>query len=377
MQFPLTTRPRSNTSARWQTFEISSKSVETMRIAAPSLQRDVEQLVDLGFGADVDAGGRVFEHIDLRFQMRASGQPRLSADCRLTAVRSARLGSLGLQADGLAEPARRRALAVRRQPASPRTPRGERVQEQILAHRETRQDRLADAIRADEIDAERPSPARGEAIVTAAPSMRISPPSTGSTPNSARLTTSCPAPRRPDEPDDLAGVDAGVERADVAEAGLREFQPRRALPLGRAPEHLARLASDDQQDRFVGRRLGHDALAGDLAVAQDHHAVGDLEHFVEPVRDIDHADALLAQAAQRGEQARDLVSRQAGGRLVEHQDFGVGRQARARSRRAIFPCATDPGCADPDRYRRRVWRARARRACARQRATSIMPKRRG
>ena len=77
------------------------------------------------------------------------------------------------------------------------------------------------------------------------------------------------------------------------------------------------------------------AFADDAAVAQDHHAVGDLEHLVEPVRDVDHPDAARAQPPQRGEQPRHFVGRQAGRRLVQHQDFGVGCQ-RARDRDQRF-----------------------------------------
>ena len=67
-------------------------------------------------------------------------------------------------------------------------------------------------------------------------------------------------------------------------------------------------------------------LAGDAAVAQHDHAIGDLEDLVEPVRDIDHADAAVAQPAQRREEPRHLVGRQARRRLVEDQDLGLGRE---------------------------------------------------
>ena len=60
-------------------------------------------------------------------------------------------------------------------------------------------------------------------------------------------------------------------------------------------------------------------LEHDVAVAQDDHAVGDLPHLVEAVRDVDERDALLAQAPHEGEEALDLLGRERRGRLVEDQ----------------------------------------------------------
>ena len=145
-------------------------------------------------------------------------------------------------------------------------------------------------------------------------------------------------------------------------------QPRRALALGGSAEHLRRLAPDDQQDRLVGRRLRDDALAGDAPVAQHDHAVGDLEHLVETVRDIDHADAARAQPAQRRRTAAP-PRRRAGWRSARR---APGSRRSAASARAI---ATSDflGSAEVvdaqirDRCRRR---ARPARCAARSRAAS-------
>ncbi len=91
-------------------------------------------------------------------------------------------------------------------------------------------------------------------------------------------------------------------------------QTRRAESLRGTSENLRRLPADDHQD----------PLAGDAAVAQDNHPVSNLEHFVEPMRHVDHGDPARAQSAQRGEQPRHLIRRQAGGGFVEHQDFSLG-----------------------------------------------------
>ena len=79
----------SNTNARWHTLATSSKSVDTIRIAAPACEGDVEQPVDLRLGADVDAGRRILEDIDLARRGAASARPPPSAGCRLTGARSA------------------------------------------------------------------------------------------------------------------------------------------------------------------------------------------------------------------------------------------------------------------------------------------------
>ena len=111
------------------------------------------------------------------------------------------------------------------------------------------------------------------------------------------------------------------------------------MAFGRPAEDLRRLAPDDQKDRFVRRRLRNLSLARDAPVAQHDHAVGDLEHLVEPMRDVDHADAASAQSAQRREQPRHLVGRQARGRLVEDQDLGLGRERAGDRHQRLFGAA--------------------------------------
>ena len=59
--------------------------------------------------------------------------------------------------------------------------------------------------------------------------------------------------------------------------------------------------------------------AGHPAVAQHRHAVGDLEHLVEVVRDEQHARPARRDVADEVEQQRDLVLREEHGGLVEHQ----------------------------------------------------------
>ena len=166
----------------------------------------------------------------------------------------------------------------------------------------------------------------GERGAIASPSSTIRPPVAGTTPNSARPIGFLARASQADKSNDLACVQLAVDGADRIDHKAIEFEPRRALAFRRPAENLRRLAADDEQNRFVGRRFLHDAFARDASVAQNDHPVGDLEHFVQPMRNVDHADAAIAQATQGDEQPHHFVGGQARGRLVEHENLGVGRQ---------------------------------------------------
>ena len=127
-----------------------------------------------------------------------------------------------------------------------------------------------------------------------------------------------------DKTDDLAGVNFTPDRTYRVDHDRFKHQTRRAKSLRGTSENLRRLPADDHQDRLVRRGFRQDALAGDAAVAQDNHPVSNLEHFVEPMRHVDHGDPARSQSAERGEQPRHLIRRQAGGGFVEHQDFSLG-----------------------------------------------------
>ncbi len=61
--------------------------------------------------------------------------------------------------------------------------------------------------------------------------------------------------------------------------------------------------------------------ADERAVAQDGDAVGQLEHFLEPVADVDQRDALRLQPADQREQLGRLRPGEIGGGLVEDQEL--------------------------------------------------------
>ena len=132
-----------------------------------------------------------------------------------------------------------------------------------------------------------------------------------------------------DDADDLARVDVEV---DVAErrAGQAAYDEPRAGRLvgrlgqvavvvvvgaGRADHHPVQLGRG-------GARGGH--LPHRLAAAEHAHAVADVEHLVEAVRDEDDRGE-LAQPADLGEEGLDLLRLQHRGGLVEDDDRRVGR----------------------------------------------------
>ena len=87
------------------------------------------------------------------------------------------------------------------------------------------------------------------------------------------------------------------------------------------------------------RRLGDLPFPRDAPVAQHDHAVGDLEHFVETVRDVDHRDAAGAQPAQRGKEPAHFVGGQASRRFVEDEDLGLGRKRAGDRHQRLFRAA--------------------------------------
>ena len=92
-------------------------------------------------------------------------------------------------------------------------------------------------------------------------------------------------------------MNLAIERAHLADHHRLEGDARLPHAPRRAPKYLRRLASDDQQNRLLGRRLVDLALPRHPAIAQHHHPIGDLEYLIEPMRDVDDADAAIAQAA--------------------------------------------------------------------------------
>ena len=192
----------------------------------PALQRGVEQPVDLGLGADVDAGGRLLEDQQLAADLAASGRSPPSAGCRRTGSRSAarvvRPQPNRPHERCAARPVRRPGAASQQAAAA-----GGGVEEQVLAHAQRHRQALAGAVAGDEADAGAHGRRRGVRGASVAPCQRDACRHRSGEPNRARPICSCPAPRRPDQAQHLAGAQRQGDRADVADAGRRARAPSR------------------------------------------------------------------------------------------------------------------------------------------------------
>ena len=94
-------------------------------------------------------------------------------------------------------------------------------------------------------------------------------------------------------------------------------------------KELRHLPADHVLDRPLGGDLGPGSGGDEPAVAQHGHAVGDLEHLVEPVADEQHGHAARGEVANLPEELGHLVGREGRGGLVhdEHahvQGHGLG-----------------------------------------------------
>ena len=232
------------------------------------------------------------------------------------------------------------------------------------------------AVAADEVDAGAPwrRPGRGEIERRAVEHDRAGT-VIGASPKSARPICSCPAPRRPTRP--TTSPACKVERRPARP--LRRSCPsscERASPCrcAGAAEHLRGLAADDR-DRHLRGVVSPTGARPTSRPSRSTTTVGDLEHLVEPVRDVDHADAAVAQAAQRRRTGARPRRRKAGGRLVEHEDLRLGgKRAGDRDQRFLGAGQALDADVGVDVGAEQVQRRRGAPARRRQ---STMPARRG
>ena len=212
-------------------------------MAEPARQRLVEQAVDLGLGADVDAGGRLLEDQQPARRSRASARAPPSAGCRRTGSRPAapgrsagrRTGRTSSRAGAASRPgaarrAGRRPLAAGLRNRFSRTLSG---MARLSAVRSPATKPIPGAHRRARACRDRAS--RRRAARRAGVDRR--------SPNSARPTCSCPAPRRPTRP--RISPARSVEdrparrRRSVRPAQLERARPGRRRRRGRRPARAA------------------------------------------------------------------------------------------------------------------------------------------
>ncbi len=148
----------------------------------------------------------------------------------------------------------------------------------------------------------------------------------------------------------FAGAHQSVEAGDLPCMDLKRdiVQP----VIGKVPDVQDRIGAlavtrrvlfehglaDHHPDQFRSvLDLGHRFCFDVFAVTHDRHIISQLEDLVEPVRDVDHRDILLAQGFDDGEQTPDLRFGDGGGRLIHNDDIGLGRDC-LRDLHDLFLC---------------------------------------
>ncbi len=130
------------------------------------------------------------------------------------------------------------------------------------------------------------------------------------------------------EADNLAGPDRHADAADARSAPEvldAEHLLADAPVLGLREERRQR-AADHHADHVLDARLARRRHADDAAVLHHRHAVGDAEHFLETVGNVDDTDALGAEPCDDAVQAFGVGGREHRGRLVEDDDPDLLRQ---------------------------------------------------
>ena len=116
------------------------------------------------------------------------------------------------------------------------------------------------------------------------------------------------------EPDDLA-------RADPQHiCCVRWCGQQHLAGCGRSGEHFLARAAGHRRHQIAGGEFTAPAHGCHPAVAQHGAAVGDHDHFVQPVRDVDDGGALGLHAHEHREQPLDLPLLQRRRRLVQNED---------------------------------------------------------
>ena len=165
----------------------------------------------------------------------------------------------------------------------------------------------------------------------ARPSRRMTPWRRGRRPNSASTVSERPRPPVRPGPGFHRPRPGRTHRAPGAARRAVRFPARpvrrRAGRRGRLAVNGAHFAPGHELDDVRLRQsAGRESRRHRPALAQHRHAVGDRQHFLQPVRDERQRMAGVAQSGHDLEQAFDLAGAERGGGLVEHDQFGVQRQ---------------------------------------------------
>jgi hypothetical protein len=140
-----------------------------------------------------------------------------------------------------------------------------------------------------------------------------------------------PGADQPGEADDLAGLKRERHAAHVRDRDVAQLEDVVAtIQRGtacRAPTvRCAKVAPDHRAHQVILSDICRRVRGDAPSVAQHGDAIGEPEHLVEPVADVDDGGAALRQGAHGGEQMRRLRRAEHGGGLVEQQDVEPAAQ---------------------------------------------------
>jgi hypothetical protein len=101
--------------------------------------------------------------------------------------------------------------------------------------------------------------------------------------------------------------------------------------------HVLDGARDHVADELALVRLGDHARGDELSVAQDGHALGELEDLLEAMADVDDRDALAVQAPDQREELIGLAAREIARGLVEDQEAGAAHGGAGGRHELLLP----------------------------------------
>lgn len=291
----------------------------------------VDEALDLGLGADVDAAGGFVEQQDLGLQAEPAGQQ----DLLLVAageLADLLFGARRLDPQPLHEDLDDAVLLG----AGDDTGAGEarhRGQHDVLAHREAGDDAFGLAVLGQQADAGPDGTGGGEPAQGASADPDLTGVQAQRTGQGLRGLAAAGA-EEPTETEHLTGVQRQgyvVELVVAGESGRGEHRGARGVvalgaEAGEAgAADLGHVAAEHHRDELHAVEVGEVAGVDVAAVAEHGDAVADPVELIHAVADVEHRDPACAQVLDDPEEGLDLARLQRGGGFVHDDDLGVDR----------------------------------------------------
>lgn len=291
----------------------------------------VDEALDLGLGADVDAPGGLVEQQDLGLQAEPAGQQ----DLLLVAAgefADLLLGARGLDPQPLHEDVDDAVLLGTGDDAGTGEA-GHRGQHDVLADREAGHDAFGLAVLGQQADARPDGAGGGEAAQGASADAQFAGVQREGAGQGLRGLTAAGAEESA-EAEHLARVQRQgdvVELMITGEAGRGEYGGAGGVvafggEVGEArAAHLGHVAAQHHRDELHAVEVGEVTGVDVPTVAEHGDPVADPVELVHAMADVEHGDAACAQVLDDPEEGLDLAGLQRGGGLVHDDDLGVDR----------------------------------------------------